>query len=900
MDPLTHGAIHAAFSHVARALAAERPVVLALEDLHLAPAGGLVLFAALARLVFDHRILLIGTACPGLPDAWRTPLVDAEATTCLPLSRLGPRDLAALLENAFQSERLAHELGVGIGEKSDGNPFFVFEIIRGLRDGLFLQQREDGTWTTTGAIDDIQVPASVRDLVNARVAGLEEAERDLLDMASVAGFRFDPLVIAEAMGEPPMRVLKQLAQIERGHRLVRAAGATYVFDHQQIHEALYTSLSGPLRATYHDALGGALTALAVDEPVAICEHFLRGGSDEKADVHLDAALDRLDRRHRAEEVSDLISRVLSHVGVSDAARRGGLLLRRAEALAHLGRREEQRASLEEAAQALEGLAESELHVRVANANARLCWMTGGLVEAQAHLDRARDLARRVRDASGELESLGARGLVLLALGRYDDAGDAIEEALAFAEALGDAAGIARAQANLGVLALRRGRYEEALERLERHLSLVRDAQDRTMEGKTLSNLATVHRILGRYEEARALCAQHLELAQGIGDRHGEGTALWGLGVVAFARGRYDEAQQLYERRQSLSREIGDALGVAMCSAELGNVAVVQGRYADARGFLEASLAQATAMGSTSLGVAALASLGILDYYEGRFADARMRQEKTLALMREMGDRGREAGVIGTLGSIDHAEGRLRDALERQSRRRALSKDAGDRTGEALGCVGLGAVLRDLGRTREARELHVEALALAREAGNAREEAQAHFELGLDARQEGNLPRARARLDAARTAYRALGDQAQVDALLAIADLALSQEEWDEATRVLADASEMACTVENPAAVVTVAGLRALLPEGDVAAARGALEAREARLAVGVRLRMRYLLWTADGRVQDLVEAKALLDLLIENAPPEDRASLGENVPLCRDVAQAWTQHGAAPGGSGAV
>ena len=50
------------------------------------------------------------------------------------LPRLGPKDLAKLLVDAFGSEKLAENLSFQIATKSDGNPFFAFEIVRGLRE----------------------------------------------------------------------------------------------------------------------------------------------------------------------------------------------------------------------------------------------------------------------------------------------------------------------------------------------------------------------------------------------------------------------------------------------------------------------------------------------------------------------------------------------------------------------------------------------------------------------------------------------------------------------------------------------------------------------------------------------------------------------------------------------
>ncbi len=86
-----------------------------------------------------HRILLVGTTRPGVDEKWLAEL-DAAAADDAPRRSpgSGPKDLVRLLADAFHSERLAAELAGRIALKSDGNPFFVFEILRGLREGQFL------------------------------------------------------------------------------------------------------------------------------------------------------------------------------------------------------------------------------------------------------------------------------------------------------------------------------------------------------------------------------------------------------------------------------------------------------------------------------------------------------------------------------------------------------------------------------------------------------------------------------------------------------------------------------------------------------------------------------------------------------------------------------------------
>ncbi|MHC4862197.1 MAG: serine/threonine protein kinase, partial [Planctomycetota bacterium] len=304
-EPLTRDSIHAVFLQSARTLSTERPTIVLIDDLHYAPDEGRSLFAALSIALAGHRVLLVGTARHGVPESWLAELERLENATRIGLSRLGPKDLTRLLIEAFGSERLAEELGFKLAVKSDGNPFFVFEIIRSLRDHSLISQTPEGSWVITDRVQNIELPSTVLDLIQLRLSALEREERELLDVAACCGFEFDATLVAEAVEENRIPAIRIFAHMERVHRLVRSAGRGFVFDHDQIRGALYESLPEVLREAYHAALGEALEARVGTSPdqvegkvaVDLCQHFLRGGRGARAVVYLLRALEHLQNGH---------------------------------------------------------------------------------------------------------------------------------------------------------------------------------------------------------------------------------------------------------------------------------------------------------------------------------------------------------------------------------------------------------------------------------------------------------------------------------------------------------------------------------------------------------------------------------------------------------------------------
>jgi len=672
-EPLTKDSIQTVFVHATRALARERPTVVLVEDLHFSPEEGLAMFASLALAVPEHRILLIGTTRPGIPDRWRANLERLQHVARIELQRLGPKDLSSMLIEAFHSEKLAHELGIRIARKSDGNPFFVFEIIRGLRDGKFIARSPDGTWASTRVIEEIQVPSSVQDLIGARIADLQEEDREMLDVAACLGFEFDPRLVAEVLGLPPIPALRRLADLERPHRLVRSQGRNYAFDHHQVQESLYAHLNENLREEYHAAIGEALEARhpAPDgvTAVSLCEHLLKGRRGKESLRHLEAALDHLEKGYLNDQAVALADRALDMEGLLTGDRRAEVLLKKAARLELLGRRDIEEDTLDEAVALAEKLGDPGLRARVRRALGACHALLFRIEPAQEQLSISRDLFREIGDREGEARATGSLGNVLWFTGRYEDAREHYESALAIARETGDRRSEGSATGNLGGVFWNLGRYDEAREHMERALTIAREVGDRRGEASATGNLGSVFRSQGLHEEAREHAERYMAMVREIGDRRGEGHATGKLGSAMGSLGRCEEAREHFESWLAIDREIGDRQGEASALQNLGPLHRLMGAIDRAKQQLEESLAIAREIGDRRSEGTALCELAELAEMSGDTELAKRLCLETLAICREIDDPRGIALTLTVLGRVllnetlhDEARSHLTEAL----------------------------------------------------------------------------------------------------------------------------------------------------------------------------------------------------------------------------------------------
>ncbi|MHC4449306.1 MAG: serine/threonine-protein kinase [Planctomycetota bacterium] len=681
VEPLNSSALQAICVHLMRALAEESPLLWIVEDLHFAPQESRAGVLSMARAAEGHRVLLVATARPGVPDEELAHFSRLENFQRSSLARLGGRQIIELLEDAFGSEALAERLGGKITKKSDGVPLFIFEMIRGLKEGQFIKQLHDGSYEQTQVIDEIEVPSAVRDLIEGRLRGLTEGQRSILDVGAVQGMSFEPALVADVLEQKKVGVLQQLAAIERRFGLVKGEATSCVFDQDQVQEVLYRDLLPELRAEYHTLLADAYAKRCGAEPsggdaVLLARHHLRGSRPADALPHLNRALDHLEAGYRNETALALARRALELPGLLAGTERVEVLLRLAGRLGLLGRRDEQRSALEEAIALAEQSDDLALRASGRQSLAALQFALAQRDAAQETLREVLELARATGDRTQEANATGSLGVIFHSLGRYAEAREHHERHRTISGEIGDRRGEMRANGNLGNVFWSEGRYPEAREHYERCLALAREIGDRQGEARATGNIGMVLFSLGRYAEAQECYERGYALGRKIGDRQGEAIATGNLGIISQSLGRYAEAQAHYERQRDVSREIGDRRTAANATAHLGGVFFGLGRIAAARECSEDYRNVSREIGDRRGEGFALQRLAEIADLEGDLTQALRLGELALARRRELGEHSILAESMTFLAGLDAKGGDLVGAAARLDEALVVARDVG--------------------------------------------------------------------------------------------------------------------------------------------------------------------------------------------------------------------------------
>jgi len=263
------------------ALSRREPIVTLVEDLHWIDGGSETFLKNLVDGLDDTRALLLFNFRPEYAAGWLARRPAYREVALRPLDAAATR---ALIDELLGTHPSLARLAEQIAARTAGNPFFLEEVVRTLVESGRLRGAR-GALRLVGPAEDIEIPATVRDVLAARIDRLAEREKTVLGTAAVVGREFPRNVLARVAGLPERELaaaLDALVQAEFLDERSPATGADFAFTHPLTQEVAYRMQLSERRAVVHAAVARAILVVEaerLDERAALLAHHYECAGD---------------------------------------------------------------------------------------------------------------------------------------------------------------------------------------------------------------------------------------------------------------------------------------------------------------------------------------------------------------------------------------------------------------------------------------------------------------------------------------------------------------------------------------------------------------------------------------------------------------------------------------------
>ena len=631
-------------TRVLQEIARTKPLVLLLDDFHWADTASLQLLHHIAAEIRHHPILLLITyrqeELETDEDASVHPLVELirrmsreDLGERMDLPRLGADEIARMLEFILKRTSLSNELQDMIFQETEGNPFFIQETLKWLRDEKMLVERR-GVWLMARQVTRPDIPERVYDVLIRRLDRLSEDQRELLQVAAVEGVQFRPDTLARVMDLNKIKLLRTLHRLEKTYQVISSVAGRYRFDHSKIRDVLYDEIPPELRQEYHrmiaecleeasqggtDAVASELAThryLAGDLAQAV-PYLIRAGQDaerlfglNEASRHYERALDAMDQiqmpqnrervnlmlqtgrvKYRLGEWTIALKRFEAILSADDVLTADQAI--RAEALLQIGRIKRRQGDWDSA---LEYYSRSLQYFQTVDNRygtalvfqnyGDVRFEQGNWAEAVEYYQQGLDIARQIGSTSLLADIHTSLGVIASSEGEFDIAITHYTESIAHYESLGNPYGLAKVYNNLGMTYEEHQDWEQALMNYNRALELCRKMGSTGLLTLVYLNTAKMSVKLEQFEKVEDLCQRALDLLSALGDQLGIAEAYKIYGMMYTARASWEQAEFYLQQSKALFEIHDNPLGVGEVSRELGVMYTGRGEKGQARDALE--------------------------------------------------------------------------------------------------------------------------------------------------------------------------------------------------------------------------------------------------------------------------------------------------------------------------
>lgn len=611
-------------------LARRKPIVLCIEDLQWADSGTLDALLYLTTRLHDKALYIIGTLRSEVlyddsSESDRAPLKTLLAVRrhdVCEVMRLAPfsiQEVTELLDRVFYPSELSPRFAASIYEETDGNPFYIHELVQlMLKQGVLHRRSEDGVWIADELVKQDVVPDTIDHAITARLASLSDTEMQCLENAAVIGRQFDYLAMEQLTGLDEDALITIIDKYI-GMRIMEEtdeANRRYRFSHNKTCEVIYQGITPTRRRKMHKQLAivleeihsGSLSSvsaiianhylkaqelgLAVRYLLLAGKENLRVFSNREAIRYLKSALDALsaadeeDIRLRKEilvelatayrEDNDFANAEKVYDAVMAIARETDdidlmciLLSRKAEANAIQGNYDIAEEAYDEFGSLLDVVHDERKELLLLNDQADLYYwlykkyiVEKNISLARSYRDKiyqcassAINLSKRLKDLDAEVRSAKNIGVYYLIMQDYPQATKRFDDATRLAEGH-ELLQSQYVYAFAGLAHRLMGNYDDAVDNYNKYLSWAERIGAHWARSKAHQILGLLAYLRGDFADALIELNKALELNSVVRAKHEDIETLAIKGQVLESLGREDDALECYRTSLELRGTAG--------------------------------------------------------------------------------------------------------------------------------------------------------------------------------------------------------------------------------------------------------------------------------------------------------------------------------------------------------
>lgn len=670
--------------------AAAHPLLIVIDDVHWIDEASAGLALAVARAIASSRILLLLAQRPVPEEEPVLSQLDSLAHYCaITLGELSVAGVAQIASARLEGPVNALALSL-IQTVTQGNPFFVEELVDALREaGHFAEQpsgqwglsnglfntlqsagfvtHEAGRWTLRSnaslSIGDLGLPDSIQGMVLARIDRLGESEKLTLKVASVEGRRFEVDVISQAHPLRPSAgaLIEQIHQLEARDFTVPAnemPRQAYFFKHNVTRDVAYDTLLHEQRLQLHRAVAEALEMLTPEDVSQIGYHAFEGEDWPRAmRSQLDAGEQsrRLFANYAGIEHLRKALKAAEQVNEDSSPQRLSIHQSLGEMLTTIGQYDEAFEHLQQALALAEQFDDRD-------AQARACRWIAYAHEFRSAYAPALEWIERGLKVLGERETpftaelLAIAGLISSRQGNLDQAEQLCQRSIETAQRLGLVDGLAFAYSSRALVSYSRGETALAIEYYQQAAQLYSAASNIQGEAMALNGIGTTYQEMGRWNDAKENLIRAREIFERTGDELHKAFADNNIGELLRQQGNLDEALRYYTAALTALEQVGGSrYAIAVLHMNLGATHVRKHNAGDAIRHLNTSHAIFDAIQARDFLAELFGYLAESESIESHFDAAAEAGMNGLRIARELAMKTEEGKCLRVLGDIAMAQ-----------------------------------------------------------------------------------------------------------------------------------------------------------------------------------------------------------------------------------------------------